>query len=341
MVQSSLKRHSPRSRAALVALFVTFLWSTSWVLIKFGLQDIPPLTFAGLRYGLAFVCLCPFAIMNARHRTALRGLSRGQWLQLVALGVVFIAVAQGAQYLALKYLPADTVTLLLNFSAVLVALLGIPILHERPSLLQWFGIGLFLMGVAVYFYPVLLPASQMAGFVAVAACVTASGIAALQGRHINRTGHIDPFIVTLVSIGIGAALLLAAGLRSAPLPTLSPLNWLSVGWLAVVNTAFAFTLWNQSLRTLSAVESSIINNTMLIQIAILAWLFLGEHLDAKAIAGMAIAAVGILLVQMRATRLAAPVRESDGAPSSPAEGPDSKANRVMSGAPRTSPESVE
>jgi len=37
---------------ALQALFVTFLWSSSWVLIKFGLEEIPPLTFAGLRYGL-------------------------------------------------------------------------------------------------------------------------------------------------------------------------------------------------------------------------------------------------------------------------------------------------
>ena len=39
--------------ALLQALFVTFLWSTSWVLIKLGLRDIPALTFAGLRYGLA------------------------------------------------------------------------------------------------------------------------------------------------------------------------------------------------------------------------------------------------------------------------------------------------
>jgi len=37
---------SPHLRAVLQALFVTFLWSTSWVLIKLGLKDIPPLTFA-------------------------------------------------------------------------------------------------------------------------------------------------------------------------------------------------------------------------------------------------------------------------------------------------------
>ena len=65
-------------------------------------------------------------------------------------------------------------------------------------------------------------------------------------------------------------------------------------WLAVVNTAFAFTLWNHTLRTLSAVESSIINNTMLVQIALLAWAFLGEPLTERQIAGMIVAGLGTL-----------------------------------------------
>jgi drug/metabolite transporter (DMT)-like permease len=56
---------------------VTFLWSTSWVLIKIGLRgDLPPITFAGLRYGLATLCLAPFVLLNQDHRTALRG-----WLE--------------------------------------------------------------------------------------------------------------------------------------------------------------------------------------------------------------------------------------------------------------------
>jgi drug/metabolite transporter (DMT)-like permease len=46
-------------------------------------------------------------------------------------------------------------------------------------------------------------------------------------------------------------------------------------------------------------ESTVINNTMLIQIAILAWLFLGESLSGQKIVGMIVAAVGALLVQLR------------------------------------------
>ena len=56
---------------------------------------------------------------------------------------------------------------------------------------------------------------------------------------------------------------------------------------------------SRTLRTLSAMESSIINGTMLIQIAILAWIFLGEEISAKELIGMLIASLGAVLVQLR------------------------------------------
>ena len=67
----------------------------------------------------------------------------------------------------------------------------------------------------------------------------------------------------------------------------------------MLNTAVAFTLWNHSLRTLSVIQSSLINNTMLAQIAILAWLFLGEPLTGQKITGMVLAGVGALLARLR------------------------------------------
>ena len=64
--------------------------------------------------------------------------------------------------------------------------------------------------------------------------------------------------------------------------------------LALVNTAFAFTLWNKTLQTLPAMESSMINNTMLVQIAILAWLFLGETITPLEIVGLLLATIGVV-----------------------------------------------
>jgi len=167
------KNRFPHLGAVLQALLVTFLWSTSWVLIKIGLEDIPALTFAGLRYSLAFVCLLPFALRPA-HLTPLRSLAGREWARLVVLGLLFYAVTQGAQFLGLAYLPSVTVSLLLNFTTIVVALLGIFLLAEQPTVLQWVGILLNIVGIVIYFYPVALPASQAVGLIIVTVGVLAN-----------------------------------------------------------------------------------------------------------------------------------------------------------------------
>lgn len=65
----SLATDRSRGRAILSAVFVTMLWSSSWVLIRFGLDSeaLRPITFAGLRYSLASVVL--WAVVVARSET--------------------------------------------------------------------------------------------------------------------------------------------------------------------------------------------------------------------------------------------------------------------------------
>ena len=65
----------------LQALFVTFLWSTSFIIIKWGLIEIPPITFAGLRYILAFLCFIPF-IVNRKYMNEIKQLKTFQWKKL-------------------------------------------------------------------------------------------------------------------------------------------------------------------------------------------------------------------------------------------------------------------
>jgi drug/metabolite transporter (DMT)-like permease len=293
-----LNRFSPHVRAVLQALFVTFLWSTSWVLIKFGLEAIPPVTFAGLRYFLAFLALLPF-YRRSQIATPLRTLTRRDWLSLVGLGLLYYTITQGSQFMGLAYLPAITFSLLLNATAVVVAVLGIPLLREFPTWLQWGGVLVFVAGALVFFYPLAIPAGQGIGYVIAAVHILATSLSSIAGRGVNRGRRIHPLTVTIVSMGAGSAAMLAIGLLLEPWPQLGLRGWAIVIWLAVVNTAVAFTLWNHTLRTLSAMESSIINNTMLVQITVLAWLFLGETLTGVKIVGLVLAALGALLVQVR------------------------------------------
>lgn len=282
----------------LLAMLVTLLWSTSFVIIKIGLAEIPPLTFAGLRYTIAFICLLPFAFTKT-NSSVIKNLEKKDWLKLILLGFLFYAFTQGTQFIGLSLLPAVTVSLWLNFTPLIVAVMAIFLINEYPTILQWIGVFLFILGIFTYFFPVALSENRESGLIVMTIGVLANSASAVLGRNINRESRMNPIVVTIISMGIGSIILLAVGIILQGLPEISFQNFLYLIWLAVINTALAFTIWNFTLRTLSAMESSIINGTMLIQIAILAWIFLGESISLQEGLGMLIAAAGALLVQLR------------------------------------------
>ena len=289
--------------AVLQALLVTFLWSTSWVLIKIGLDDldIAPISFAGLRYALAALILLPFGIRAMRARRGHVPLDGRLAWRVAVYGLLFVAVAQGAQFAALALLPATAVSLILASIPATVALLALAGSRERATLGQAAGIGLLGLGAVLYFGPFDLAPGTELGFLAAGICVMAAATSSHLGRRLARDaiGRLGgPIGLTATSMAIGAVALLVVGVALEGWPALGPAGWLIVAWLAVVNTAFAFTLWNHTLRTLTAVESSVVNNTMTVQIAILAIVFLGERLGAPQLVGLLFAATGAAVVQL-------------------------------------------
>jgi len=296
------RNRNPHALTIGVAFLVTFLWSTSWVIIKIGLAEIPPLVFAGLRYGMAFCVLLVIALWTGSARREWQQISRWDWLRLVVLGLIFYAVTQGSMVIALQYLPSASLSLLLNFTTPLVALLGMGLLKEWLSARQWLGVAVFLIGALTYFLPMDVRNASGAGWMAAGVCVAGNAAAALLGRSINRARSLTPLSVTTITMGIGALALIGSGVAWEGIPALSWQSWAMIAWLAVVNSALAFTLWNHTQRHLAAAESSLINNTMLIQITILAWIFLREPISTKEAIGLGLAVVGAIVVQTRSQR---------------------------------------
>jgi drug/metabolite transporter (DMT)-like permease len=289
-------------RAVLQSLFVVFLWGTSWVFVKVGLHDLPPLTFAGLRYFLAFVALLVVSLLN-NTRSKFFELDKAEWLRILLLGILLYAGTQGAVFVALAYLPAVTVNLLWSFSNVLITMLGAIFLTERPRVLQWAGVLLAVIGAIIFFYPVAIPQNQIIGFNVAVFGVLMNAASSILGRAINRTAKYSPLIITVISMGVGSVVLLAVGFLLEEPPLVDLQSGLIIVWLALVNTAFAFTLWNHTMRTLTAMESSIINSTMLIWVTIFAMTFLHETITIKQLVGLVGTGLGTVIVQLRITNL--------------------------------------
>lgn len=293
----SPNNHPSHLGAIGIALLVTFLWSSSWILIRWGLdgEGLEPITFAALRYGLAAMVVVAWMLFRERPRALFAGMDRPAAFQIIALGVVMYALTQGAQFVAIDNQPAATTSLVLSLTPLLVAGFAVVSLTEVPSSRQVAGGVLVAAGAWLYFAGDL--GATTVGMVAALVGLGANVSASLLGRHVNRQGRHSPIVVTALSMSVGAVLLVVVGIVMEGVPSVSLRAWLIIAWLAVVNTAVAFTLWNLSLRRLSAVESAGINNTMMIQIAVLAWIFLDESLGIPEIAGIVLVSMGVFLTQ--------------------------------------------
>ena len=263
-------------RARAIALLVTFLWSSSWILIRWGLDDeaLEPITFAGLRYGLAFLSLISLVAGRSTYRRQVRSLDPVAWRDIALLGLVFYSVTQGAQFVAIDSQPAATSSLVLSLTPLLVTAMATRSLSEKPRRSQIAGAVLVALGAWSYFSGQL--GATALGMSAALVGLVGNTVSALLGRRVNRETTVSPLVITAISMAIGSFFLVVVGIGVEGMPEVSEVAWVIIIWLVAVNTALAFTLWNLSLRRLSAVESAGINNTMLLQIAMLAWIFLDE-----------------------------------------------------------------
>lgn len=199
---ASARRHWRRRRrtaAALLALFVTVLWSSSWVLIRVGLDDdLPPLTFAGLRYALASSILIGWTYGSRRRAPVSVRLDQTTWRHLVLLGLLMYALTQGAQFVAIDSQPAATTSLLLATTPLVVALSSAALLGEPTSWAQRAGGAVIVTGAAVYFAGDL--GATAIGLIASSVQLAANAGAALLGRSVNRSERLPAHVVTTVSI---------------------------------------------------------------------------------------------------------------------------------------------
>jgi drug/metabolite transporter (DMT)-like permease len=293
-----MRFHKARMLSLIEASLVTFLWSSSYVLIRIGLKEINPIAFAAYRYVIAsLILLFPFCLQFRKKGKTKFNLRRlGVFL---VLGFTGFFIAQGFQFLGLFFLNSVTVTFILNLTPLFVLGLSILVLDEWPSRVQFIGIIMTLIGVIIFFFDVFADLGTLTGVV----ITLISGIGWAIYITISRQylAKDKESVITLASIAMlfGAFMLLGATGLTGNLVPVSLNGWMIILWLGTVNTAVAFFLWNHALKTLKAIEQSILQNSMLIQISLLAFFFLQESISEYNILGMIIVFSGVLVVQLR------------------------------------------
>jgi len=281
------------------AIVVTLLWSSSFVLIKWGLTDIPPIYFATLRYALAFLVLLTASALTRRGGAQRPPGSRSRTSLLVVAGFCGYTIAQGFQFVGLYYLPAVTTSFLLNFNPFFVLILGTAILSERASALQVGGLGVAIVGAWAYFGGISSAGGQLLGIVIVLVAGLGWAVYVVVVRMLQREGALDSLRLTTVTMGVGVVGMLAMTVLSGEYAPLTADGVTIIVWLATVNTAFAFFAWNWTLKAIPAYELTVLQDLMLVEIAIFAFAFLGETITPLMAAGIVLVLAGVAIVQLR------------------------------------------
>jgi drug/metabolite transporter (DMT)-like permease len=279
---------------------VTILWSSSFVFIKWGLSDIPPLYFATLRYALAFLVLVAVSLLVGKRGGRAVVSRRPRASLLVAAGICGYTVAQGFQFVGLYYLPAVTTSFLLNFNPFLVLILGTALLGERASAAQLGGLGLAILGAWAFFGESASAGGQLLGVVIVLVSGFGWAVYVVVVRMLQREGEFESLRLTTVTMGVGVVGMIILTLFSGEYAPLNTEGILIVVWLATVNTALAFFLWNWTLKAIPAYELTVLQDLMLVEIAFFALLFLGETISVLMAVGIALVLAGVGVVQLKA-----------------------------------------
>ena len=278
--------------AALPALFVA-LWSTGFIFARLGLPYAPPFTFLAVRLAISASIL--LAIALATRAPWPKTLGEGGHIAVAGLLLnatyligVFEAIARGVS--------TGVVALIAGLQPILTASVVGPLLGERVSAKQWAGLVLGFAGIGLVVHERLgAGAGSPEGFALAFICL--AGITAGTLYQKRFCGGADLRTGTAIQFA-ASALVLTAG---AMLFESRHIAWtadfaLALGWLVLVLSVGTFNLLVVLIRRGAAARVTSFFYLVPPLTALLGWALYGETLGPDALLGMAVAVVGVALV---------------------------------------------
>ena len=292
----------PRALVWPLYAVLVVVWSSTWVVIAIGLDDVPALFGAGIRFVLAGAGL----LLGA---AALRRRLRTDAVLAALLAALPFAATYGLIYWAEQSVPSGLAAVLFGVLPLYVALLAAATLPDeplRPRLLA--GVALAIGGLVLAFGESLELGRGPHAELAAAAVLLSPLASAIGNVAIKRRGaRLDPLVLNgWAMLGGGSALLAAsAGAEEWGATAWTPAAVGSILYLAVVGSAFTFVTLTVLLRELPAVTVSFIS--LLLPFGALGFgaALRDERVTLAAVAGAALVAAGILVAQWPGRRRAA------------------------------------
>jgi drug/metabolite transporter (DMT)-like permease len=289
------------SRSTLLAAclaIVYVVWGSTYLAIHFVVDGIPPLASSAIRN----LCAGPILLAFLKWRGVAWPTWR-QWRNGALIGFMMMGLGNGFVCLGETKVPSGLASLVVAGVPLFAMLFAWGLFGARPRLLEWAGVFLGLVGMALLnldLHAASNPGAIGVLFVAAAAWACAT---VLQPRLDLPKG---PMSAAVQMLGGGLSLVAMATLHGERFdPAAVPMpSWLALGYLVVFGSLVAYTAFVYVIghsRPALATSYAYVNPVVAVGLGAL---FVGETISLPIVAGMAVILTGVGLVMAGARRRA-------------------------------------
>jgi len=266
------------------------LWGTTYIVTTQFIPENRPLISAVIRTLPAGLLLI---LLSRRLMPTI------SWRQLVILGITNIGIFQTMLFVAAYRLPGGIAAVVGSLQPLIILLLTWTLDQKRPSgtmiIATLAGVG----GMTLLFSA---PGKiwDIGGLVA----ALTGTFSMATGTYLSRRWKNDMPLVSFTGWQLvlgGLFILPIAILMEPPLPPLNITNWLAYGYLTVLGTALAYSLWFRGISKISPVAVSALGFLSPVTALILGWVFLGEGFGQRESTGIFIILTSVALLQISRT----------------------------------------
>src|SRR5918993_4120489 len=286
-------------RSKIVWLLLCLIWGSTWAFIKLGLEDLPPFTFAGIRFVIASIII--YAIITARKIRLPR--TRKDWMLLAVTGILSFTLNYGLVFWGEQHVSSG----LAAWLQATIPVFGLVIAHfylpdEQMTTAKIFGVVLGVAGVGVIFSDQLSVAGPKA-LAGSAGLVIGSACAAYANVLVkSRGGKMEPATLAFGQMIFGLVPLLLIGIATEG----NPLNFrwsglaiVSLFYLAIVGTVFAFLMYYWLVQHMDVTNTMLIALVTPIIAVALGIVVLDEKLNWRMVIGGAMIISGIAIIVLK------------------------------------------
>lgn len=290
-----------RIKAIISTTIAVILMSQSVVLTKIAYNSVTPATFLWMTTLVGIIVMSFYTFIYKKEVIPKHLFNRRVWIFIFLIGFFNFVTGQFTT-LSLIYLSPTTNTYLSKFVGFLTMFFSILILKEKPGIFQFFGAGISLIGLRIFF-PTTLQPDQIKGVLLVLIGITGLAITNNLTRKlaIETKNEISNNLVSTLAIIFGGSIMSITCMIIDGLPPKisKPIDLLLIIHIGVSVKAIALALWNKNLREMRSYEVSLLGASMVIWTSLLSLIILGEKISSNQIIGIIFLVTGLIFVQIR------------------------------------------